>query len=104
MIVWLLYFVVFVLSAWFVLRYRNGYWERRGIPFIPATILVGNLLDLCMVKKPMVSLLSEWYNHPAGKNSAVVGIHLFQRPVILVRDLELVKDILVKDFAVFNNR
>lgn len=93
-----------LLGIWLALRYRNGYWKRCGIPYIPATVLVGNLMELCTFSKPMVDHLSDLYNDPCCKDSAVVGIHIFHKPALMVRDLNLVKAILLKDFQAFANR
>lgn len=101
---WFLSIVVFLLGIWSALRYRNGYWKRRGIPFIPATVVVGNFKEVCNFSTPLVEQFRSWYNHPVGKDSPVVGIHLFYRPALLIRDLDLVKAVLLKDFAAFSNR
>lgn len=95
---------VIPLSIWLALRYRNGYWKRRGVPFIPATVVVGNFNEMVTLNKSLTNQFSDWYHHPAGKDSAAVGIHLFHRPALVVRDLALVKAVLLKDFSTFSNR
>uniref|UniRef100_T1GXH4 Cytochrome P450 n=1 Tax=Megaselia scalaris TaxID=36166 RepID=T1GXH4_MEGSC len=49
-------------------------------------------------------MVNKWYNHPAGKDQPFVGIHVFQKPGILVKDPELVKQVMIKDFNKFSNR
>lgn len=104
MVFFLLAIGVLLVTIWQALRYRNCYWKRNGVPFISATVVVGSFKDVCTLKKPLVCELNDWYNHPAAKNSAIVGFHMFHRPAILVRDLGLIKDILMKDFNSFCNR
>jgi len=37
-------------------------------------------------------------------NEKIVGCYMLQRPILLVRDMEIVKNILVKDFSNFHDR
>lgn len=101
---WLLAIGLILLGIWLKLRHINGFWQRRGVPFFPGTVFVGNMKDMCTFSKPIVNVLEDLYNSPAAKDSAAVGIHIFLRPALMVRDLDLIKAILVKDFTSFNNR
>jgi hypothetical protein len=44
------------------------------------------------------------YEYEEHKEKPCVGIFLFDKPSSLIRDLELVKDILVKDAQYFTDR
>jgi len=54
------------------------------------------------MKRTMMEIASEIYNKTP--NEKIVGCFLFQKPIIIVRDMEVVKDILVKDFSSFHDR
>lgn len=86
------------------LRFNAGYFERKGVPFIPGNSLFGNLSDFVLGRNNPTEMVSNWYNHPAGNNQPFVGIRAFQKNVILVKDPELVKQIMIKDFNIFSTR
>lgn len=100
----LLAIVLVLIGIWLKLRHRNGYWQRQGVPFIPGTAFLGNMTEACTFSKPMVTVLKDLYESPIAQESAAVGIHIFTRSALMVRDLDLVKAVLVKDFVSFNNR
>lgn len=104
MAVFLLAFGAIFLGVWFILHHRNGFWKRQGVPYVPGTLFLGNMKDVSTMKKPIVSVLEDIYNSSAGKDAAVVGMNIFVRPVLMLRDLDLIKAVMVKDFAAFNNR
>lgn len=93
-----------LLAVWLALRHCNDYWKRHGVPCVPATLLLGNMKEICMFRKAMANHFQDMYNNAACTESPVVGINIFLRPALMVRDLDLVKTILVKDFASFSNR
>lgn len=95
---------VILLGIYLKLRHINGYWQRKGVSFVRGSVLLGNMKETCTFKKPIVTMFDEVYNHPSAKDSPVVGFHVFVKPSLVLRDLDLIKAILVKDFAAFNNR
>lgn len=86
------------------LRYNADYFKRKGIPYIKANLLFGNVKDLILSRSDPCALVSEWYNHPKALDQPVVGIHIFHKPGLIVRDPELIKQILITDFTKFSNR
>uniref|UniRef100_T1GMQ0 Cytochrome P450 n=1 Tax=Megaselia scalaris TaxID=36166 RepID=T1GMQ0_MEGSC len=49
-------------------------------------------------------MFQDLYEDKVAKNEPYVGIHIFNKPALLIRDLELVKKVLIKDFQYFSNR
>lgn len=92
------------LIIWFYLRRRYGYWRRHGVPSIAPTLFLGNMKPICLFRKSVADHFNDVYKDNSVGDSAAVGIHIFMRPALVVRDLDLVKAILVKDFASFSNR
>uniref|UniRef100_A0A1I8NPE3 Cytochrome P450 n=1 Tax=Stomoxys calcitrans TaxID=35570 RepID=A0A1I8NPE3_STOCA len=85
-------------------RYCHSFWNRHQVPQIEPTPLVGNLGKILRMSEPSAKVIEEFYNHPKAKNEPFVGIYIFYRPALLLRDPELIKRVLVRDFAKFNNR
>ncbi|XP_017069225.1 probable cytochrome P450 6g2 [Drosophila eugracilis] len=101
----LLILLVFLLViAALALQKHYSYWRRMGIREIKPKWIVGNLMGLLNMHKSPAEFISQLYNHPEAENEPFVGIHVFHKPAILLRDPEMVKHILIKDFSGFSNR
>lgn len=85
-------------------RHVNNYWKRHNIPYIQGTPFLGNIADLVFMKKSSSEWIVDLYNHKDAVNHPFVGIHVFQQPALLIRDPELAKVFLIKDFECFPNR
>ncbi|KAH8271609.1 hypothetical protein KR018_011048 [Drosophila ironensis] len=88
--------------AW--LQRCHSYWQRKGIPFIPPTPIIGSTKAAFKMETSLGLNLSDIYNDPRVKDEAVVGIYALNKPGLIIRDLELVKSVLIKDFNRFHNR
>ena len=103
-----LIFLIFVpLSAIFIASYlyftRNfKFWQKLGIPYVKPTPFVGNFKDCAFQKMNIGKQLQQIYEQHSDK--PYVGIFSFDKPILLIHDLELVKNILVKDFHNFKDR
>jgi len=103
----LTFYLISVITAIFIGLYfhftRNfNFWQKQGVPYVKPTPFVGNLKDCVLLKATIGEQLQRIYNEHSDK--PYVGIFSFDKPSLLVRDLELVKNILVKDFHNFMDR
>jgi cytochrome P450 family 6 len=69
---------------------------------VKPTPFVGSLKDCVLLKTTIGEELQRIYNEQRDK--PYVGIFSFDKPSLLIRDLELVKNILMKDFQTFMDR
>ncbi|XP_043063926.1 cytochrome P450 6g1 [Drosophila ficusphila] len=100
-----LFLVVAVLVAVYMWFQRNhSYWQRKGIPYIPPTPIIGNTKVVFKMENSFGLHLSEIYNDPRVKDEAVVGIYSLNKPGLIIRNIDLIKSILIKDFNRFHNR
>jgi len=82
---------------------RNfNFWHKLGVPYVKPTPFVGNLKDCVLLKTTIGEQLQRIYNEHSDK--PYVGIFSFDKPSLLIRDQELVKNVLVKDFHNFMDR
>ena len=86
------------------IRHINSYWKRNKIPYVPAKPIAGNLLDVLLFRKCVAETFSDIYNDRATADKPFVGIHFFHKPALVIKDPELIKKVLVKDFGSFNDR
>jgi len=103
----LTFYLISVFTAIFIGLYlhftRNfNFWQKLGIPYVKPTPFVGNLKDCVLLKTTIGEQLQRIYNEHRDKT--YVGIFSFDKPSLLIRDQELVKNILVKDFQNFMDR
>ncbi|XP_017864639.1 PREDICTED: uncharacterized protein LOC108614933 [Drosophila arizonae] len=93
-----------LICGYYYLRHHYAYWIARGVPELRPRLFVGNLGGLLSMRSSPADFIGEMYNHPDAQDKPLVGIHVFYKPALLLRDPELIKRIMVKDFAKFSNR
>ncbi|XP_011704040.1 PREDICTED: cytochrome P450 9e2-like [Wasmannia auropunctata] len=92
--------VIGVLKFVTVLHRGYFYWKKKGVPYLPnslSSMTVGwklllrriNFTDYCQ------------YIYNCWPNAKYVGLMDFNTPSVLLRDPELIRDIMVKDFEYF---
>lgn len=96
-----------ILTLW--LKHHYNYWQRLNIPYIKAHPIFGNFKNLVLWKKDPCAHFQDLYDEIGvvggkPKDNPVIGLHVFNKPALLIRDLDLVKNVLVKDFNKFSNR
>lgn len=92
--------LLFTVLTYFIWK-TYTYWEHEGIPFDKPHIPFGSLKSLAKQERSFGMALYDLYQKHSAK---FVGIYLFFRPAILIRDAQLCKDILTKDFSSFHDR
>ncbi|XP_061400023.1 cytochrome P450 6g1 [Musca vetustissima] len=95
-------FLLSILYLWCRRTYR--YWQRHGIPFIKPTLFIGNTKEAFTLKTSFGLHLSDIYNEPKVRDEPVAGIYIFNQPGLIMRDPEIIKSVLIKDFNLFTNR
>ncbi|XP_021924075.1 cytochrome P450 6k1-like isoform X2 [Zootermopsis nevadensis] len=75
------------------------YWKNKGVKSLKPSPLFGNIKHFVLCKLSPSEVFQDLYNKFDGERYG--GIHLARKPVLLIRDPELMKHILLKDFAYF---
>jgi len=91
--------LITIFTAFFIGMYlyftRNfNFWKKLGIPYVQPLPFVGNLRELVFLKSGIGNYLQKIYEE--HKDKPYVGIFSFDKPSLVIRDLDLVKKILVK--------
>lgn len=82
-------------------KYHYTKWIRLGFPSIPPTLGIGNLKDVITRRQSFGLSIYELYKQSVAP---YVGLFLFYRPAILIRDPALIKAVLSTDFSHFHDR
>lgn len=84
-------------------KYKLSFWSRYGVKTLPTHIIFGNFKDTFTFQKPPGQVIQEIYEK-AAHDDRYIGFYIFHEPKLLLRDLGLMKHLMVKDFDVFPNR
>jgi hypothetical protein len=101
------------LSDWVLLLLATGlllyvwgtstYWRftRQDVPHIKPFPFIGSMGSAVYKNKPFTDTIQENYNQLEGSPYGVMFV--FRQPSVLLRDLELIKAVAVKDFEYFTD-
>lgn len=93
--------VLLLISAAYI-KWKQTYWQRRGVVCQPPDFLFGNLKPFLTKKMAMSELLLEQYWYLKNQNVPAGGMYFFNKPYCIVVDRTLIKQILTKEFKSFN--
>lgn len=100
------YELLFAISAVLVICYyytwTYNYWKTRGIAGPRPHLFFGNFWKIITRNYPLIVALKNWYHE--FKHEPVFGVYQGSKPLLVINDLELIKDVLIKDFSSFTNR
>nr|AVL92869.1 CYP450 [Locusta migratoria] len=96
--------VVSVATLAVYLWFEHGfkYWKNRGVPFVEPSFPFGNSRKNILGQESLGVTAHHIYNQLPGER--IVGYFGFRRPILLIRDPDIVRHILVKDFSLFHDR
>jgi len=81
---------------------KFNYWKKRDVTEVQPIPFFGSVTDCMLFKKSAGYLLKDFYEQTKGL--PYVGFFILDKPALLIRDRELIKNVLVKDFNYFTNR
>ncbi|XP_017891413.1 probable cytochrome P450 28d1, partial [Ceratina calcarata] len=89
-----------LLCLYLYLRYT--YWKRKGIPTAAGCYpFVGHMLPVLAMRKNFPELVRKIYND--HKNSSMVGLYKAMKPILVIREPQLVKTVLQTNFSNFHD-
>ncbi|KAK4324074.1 hypothetical protein Pmani_005259 [Petrolisthes manimaculis] len=90
-----------IASVWYSRR-RHSYWSSQGISSPPSLPFIGHLHKIVTLTNYRWELLHELYNE--FYQEKCFGMYECFKPVLIIRDPDLLKNLLVKDFSHFTDR
>ncbi|XP_058804275.1 cytochrome P450 6k1-like [Phymastichus coffea] len=98
----LLLFFCIIIGIYLYFTRNFKYWKKLGVKEIPPTVFFGNLGPCLLAKRSIIDVLQDMYD--VGKNELFIGYYVLDKPHLLLRDPELIKHVLIKDFNYFSSR
>lgn len=83
--------------------YKLNYWKTRGVEYLPPNLLFGNFKDAVLFRSAPGWHLGELYKM-ARPDAPFVGFYIFHKPCLLLRDPEVIKHFMIRDFDNFSDR
>lgn len=80
---------------------NHSYWKRKGVPYVQPIPIVGSLWNVFSGKIHLGIELGNLYKQFAGP---YFGIYVLDKPYLVLRDADLIKRILIKDFSIFSHK
>ncbi|XP_052839469.1 cytochrome P450 6a8 [Drosophila gunungcola] len=87
----------------YYLHRKLTFFKRRGIPFEKPHPMRGNMEEFQKTKN-FHQILQDHYNKFRESKAPFVGFFLFHNPAAFVIDLDLAKNVLIKDFSNFSDK
>lgn len=92
---------VIALLTWIYYTQNLSYWKKKKVPYEKPNVLLGSTLPIFKGEKNIAQILVDLYRK---FDKPYFGIHLFTTPFLILKDPELIKQVLIKDFSKFANR
>lgn len=94
---------IIALALYAYAKWIYTHWKRRGIEYIKPEFPYGNIRNQFSKAMSFGDQFTLFYNYFKSKGAKGGGVFMFVRPVFMPIDLELIKNILQKDFNHFVN-
>ncbi|XP_011866677.1 PREDICTED: cytochrome P450 6k1-like, partial [Vollenhovia emeryi] len=83
--------------------YKLSYWKRRGVEFLPPNLIFGNFKDAVLFRSAPGWHLGDLHKM-ARPDAPFVGFYIFHKPCLLLRDPDVIKHFMIRDFDNFCDR
>lgn len=94
-------FVVFIVGIYHYIRYKQSYWRKKGVEHLKPHLLYGNMPKLIQGKENFIIEMMEISSQIKGRFG---GMYFATSPAVLIKDPDLIKQIMIKDFEIFPDR
>uniref|UniRef100_A0A1B6KCI7 Cytochrome P450 n=1 Tax=Graphocephala atropunctata TaxID=36148 RepID=A0A1B6KCI7_9HEMI len=91
-----------LIFLYFYLTPLYRYWKERNVPCLDSSLGFRFNYDLLMRNKAHADIMREIYK--IFDKERFCGFYQFRQPILMVRDLQLIERILIKDFSYFEDR
>lgn len=94
--------VVVVLLCYYYVRRKFNYWGDRNIPFVKPEFPFGNVRGIG-VSVNNGQMLKKFYQELKHQD-VIGGLYYFLKPAVLITNLDLLRNVFIKDFQYFPDR
>ena len=89
-------------TLYYYLKCQYNFWQKQGIPCASGIIPgLGNMTSVILLRESFHKLCENFYKE--NEKHSMFGFYQFTTPILLVRDPELVKSVLLTNFSSFQH-
>ncbi|XP_033229916.1 cytochrome P450 6k1-like isoform X2 [Belonocnema kinseyi] len=81
---------------------KHEFWKNQGVPGPKPLLFLGNFKDILLNRLSPGEFAKNIYDE--FTNESMVGVYARNTPILIIKDAEVIKDVLIKDFNIFANR
>ena len=93
---------ILFLGLHYYLTSNFNYWKKRGVKGPKPIPIFGNFKDAVFGKINGALLVQNYYNE--FKSESLIGIYGKSSPLLIIKDPDIIKDVLIRDFNLFPDR
>lgn len=96
--------LIFISVILYLIWYRKkqfSYFKKYNVPYIKPNLIFGNATDIFLRGKSRATVLQEFYDKLDPHK--IAGVFNMSTPIFLIRDPQVLKNMLIKDFEYFQD-
>ncbi|XP_011495529.1 PREDICTED: cytochrome P450 6B3-like [Ceratosolen solmsi marchali] len=93
---------IFIIGFYHYLKLHFNFWKRLKVVGPKPNIFFGNIIDVFFGKINIALLLKRYYEEYEGEK--LIGIYTMRSPNLIIKDLDFIKNVLIKHFNDFSDR
>lgn len=101
---WLVFVLITVIFLFLWIKSKQNYFKSHKVPYLKSTPILGMLSKVATGRQGIFDNIIEVNNTPHLQDEPFFGVNLFSQPALLIKDLDLIKKVLVTDFNSFSTR
>lgn len=94
--------ILMICLLYYYLVASYNFWKKLNVPGPSPTLLFGTMKDVILGKTLFWAYVKNMYD--AYENTSFIGIYDMREPILIIKDPEHIKDVCMKDAAVFHSR
>ncbi|KAL0125643.1 hypothetical protein PUN28_004617 [Cardiocondyla obscurior] len=103
MLITLIFIATVIVLFWTYASYKVSYWKRRGVESLTPNLIFGNFKDAVLFRSAPGWHIGDLHKL-ARPDAPFVGFYIFHKPCLLLRDPDLIKHFMIRDFENFSDR
>lgn len=101
--IWIILITVIFSLVYYRCVKTFSYWKLKKVPFRKPLPIFGNIIKVALGKQQIGTAIRDIYDS-FDASVPYFGMYIFHKPFLVIRDKDIAKKILIKDFNVFQNR
>lgn len=98
---WIYLILILITLIYIYFKRKYSYWEKHGFPSVPGKIPLGSMSQVSISEHSADFFLREY--EKMKHKAPAFGIYFYNRKTLVPTDLDLINEILVKNFDNFND-